>query len=295
MSPLLHAGFDHTYAVVNSLKGFEDLGRRGFSLAPRAVEHPGGVHCRFIYFPSTFNLTLGGSRATQYLEFVSIPAMSDYMKLEAAERAKLGLSPRKPDEITRPGLSLAATGLEARLPEISAKLGPFKPNFEHRNYAWKTVKERGPGWNYLKFGAPLLPFVETWVTEYEADPSREEYKNEPHSNTCSRILGCVWDTPAESLKTLETLGGATCGQGSLAFADGFTVWNGGPALNDLAQLKLCSGFKAMVLGCDSLAQFKSIAKPEIEVKWNGFEAAILQPSTEGWALVVIQNINGNPA
>ena len=60
------------------------------------------------------------------------------------------------------------------------------------------------------------------------------------------------------------------------------------SISALAPLASRGPFRAMVLGCSSLATFKRLASPDQVVQWNGQQAAVLTPYPSGWAIVVIQ-------
>lgn len=285
--------FDHAYTVVADLQPYVDLARRGFAVPSGQREHPGGVSVRYLPFSTTANQRFG--RFFQYLEFVKISDVGQFRAAENRGRQSKGLSLRSEERITAPGFSLIGRALKDRLPELQREFAAYKPEFEHVNYRWQTEHAAdAPGWSYLKFREDALPLGELWVTEYDPDPvevNRHRPVIEPSPNTCHQIAGCIWDFGADSgalLTRAQRLCGGELRGGELELRGGFTIWCGGAAASGLGLLWHRGPFRAMVLGCASLATFKRLASPDAVVKWNGQEAAVLTPFASGWAIVVIE-------
>ncbi len=194
-----------------------------------------------------------------------------------------------------PGFSLVTGSARQRLARLPPRFSAHRPAVDHVNYRWQT--ESAPdaaGWTYLKFREPVLPFCDFWYTEYEPDPqnpSRGHPSIEPCLNTCQELIGCVWDLrgPERDLvQRVRELTDGELGDDALVLNEQFTIWLDEQSLSPLQALAQQGPFRAMVLGCASLATFKRLASPELVVQWRGQETAILTPYATGWAIVVVE-------
>lgn len=288
------AAFDHAYTVVRDLLPYLELKSRGFTVPQEQREHPGSVTCTYLPFSCPANVSLG--RPYQYLEFVQIGDLRVYAETTNVPRSQAGLKERSEARLLAPGFSLVTNDVPRRLGRLQPQFAENRPAIDHVNYRWQTESEpHGPGWTYLKFREDVLPFCNFWFTEYEPDPlnpNRARPVIEPNPNTCHEILGCVWDLGWPERTLVEKLQRLTGGelQGEQLLLNGqFTIFFGHPSVSALATLASRGPFRAMVLGCTSLATFKRLASPDQIVQWNGQEAAILTPYPSGWAIVVIQS------
>ncbi len=154
--------FDHSYCLDKNHTFRSKLGKAGFFLKDRMVEHPGKMFCRFIAFPQT---SIAGY---QYLEFVHI--------------GKGG------SKETNPGFSLGALGSLEKFNSKLEKHG-LKTTFTHKNYAWKENSvDLLPGWNFVEFKSKSN--IYTWLTEYELIKGRpRRLKAKPHPNGAYKIVG----------------------------------------------------------------------------------------------------------
>ncbi len=285
--------FDHAYTVVADLSPYTELGSRGFAVPDGEREHPGGVSCRYLPFAAPANEPLG--RTFQYLEFVKLSDVAGYCAADNADREKKGLSLRSVARTAAPGFSLIAPALRQRLPSVQQELAAYRPEYQHVNYRWQTETEPdAPGWSYLKFKEDIVPSCELWFTEYDPDPV-EVNRHRPviakNPNTCSEIIGCIWDLGPADGPLLQRVQRLTFGErrgDELVLNQKFTIWSGPTVSATWAALAHRGPLAAMVLGCASLQTFKRLASPDQVVTWNGQEAALLTPFSSGWAIVVVE-------
>ncbi|TBR17987.1 hypothetical protein EPO15_15720 [bacterium] len=173
--------FNHCYTPDPGHRFHSRLGKLGFTLDPKTVEHPGKHSCRFIM------LTSRDRRLRLYLEFVSAP----------------------PRDSKRPGVSFSVKGsLETYFKALRGDR-LLRPHFKHRNYEWKTrgTKDHLPGWNFLSFKRQA-PFAQVWFTEYEDYPGRAKLQKSRrrlmrHANGALGIVALEFDADPAGRRYLE--------------------------------------------------------------------------------------------
>jgi hypothetical protein len=176
-----------------------------------------------------------------------------------------------------PGYSLRSTAsLEASLAANQTQWAALQPSLSHRNYDWtRGGDDRRAGWNFLHFGAPVVPGVEVWTTEYEASPGREKARLErlaqaAHRNGVKAIRGFVFDvgdegeseskSKSKSKSKLSLLMQSAWHDGVLTMHDGMQIFaeRERPEFAGRFASK-ASPFKAVILECASLAHFCEVS------------------------------------
>jgi hypothetical protein len=165
---MMKTRFDHSYTPDKNFKFRTKLGKAGFYLGDRMVEHPGKAFCKFIFFPAT------KKSGKQYIEFIHV--------------GKGGAGH------ARAGMSLGSLNpLEAFAQKLNTK--NLKALFQHKNYEWKkNSKDSLPGWNFVFFPKHKSKIF-TWLTEYEYSEKRKSLKGKDatHPNQVYKILALELD------------------------------------------------------------------------------------------------------
>lgn len=248
--------FNHCYTPDPGHRFHSRLGKLGFTLDPKTIEHPGDHACRFVMLSSR------DRRLRLYLEFVSAP----------------------PRDSKRPGLSFSVKGrLESYFKAMRADR-TLRPRFEHRNYEWKTrgTKKHLPGWNFLNFKRQA-PFAHVWFTEYESNPDRAKRLKSArrrlrHPNGALSIVGLEFDATTAGRRYLEAvlrrkLGPVTrlaCG------TDLFLR----PARR--------TAFRRVVIAARNLAAFRRKAKTAVPTTHEGRPALLIKNPAGFWDIAVVR-------
>ncbi|MBI2363178.1 MAG: hypothetical protein HYV15_07330 [Elusimicrobia bacterium] len=246
--------FNHCYTPDPGHRFHSSLGRRGFSLHPNTVEHPGQSRCRFIMFMAA------DGRTRVYLEFISKPG-------------------RKHEP---PGLSFAVRGSLKGYYLGLGKTSFLRPRFKHRNYAWKErgTKERLPGWNFLTFGRKC-PGIFIWFTESEPSPEMTKMLRKTrhlvrHANGVGPLVGIDFSVNAAGRRYFEGLLGRRLDK-PIVLPCGTEV-SFTPARR--------TAFRAVVLRARGFPRFLKEARPDrVEVR-DGLRTAVLTNPAGSWDMVV---------
>lgn len=244
--------FDHCYTVDREHRFLARLANAGFTLDPKATEHPGRHTCRFIPFAPVDGLS------RQFLEFISKPK----------------------DQSDKPGLSFAREGGPLHDHYAVIRRGSFlRPSFEHRNYEWKT-RGRAPrrlGWNFVHF-ARKIPAAEIWLTEYErADGRASACEERPrHANGCLGIVGLHFEASAAGRRYFEAVLARPI-QDRALLPHGVEL-----TFEDSSATR----FRYVVVRSRSLSRFRRVARPDALGAHRGRKAAFLR-NPHGWDVCVV--------
>lgn len=281
--------FDHSYITTEDSKIWENLGERGFTLNPKAVNHPGGFKCQFIIFKYS-------SERNQYLEFCSIVDRKAFDKenndIHGYERER---------KVYGTGLSLNADyGLETVYRSLKSEFEFKGIEFIHKNYDWeKDSVSRLPGWNFINFNEQeLIPGQFLWITEYEkkTKTTGKKQANDKlaiHDNGASHIQGMIfygdYRTDTRDLAKLLSKPNAS----PFLLDDGFKILNytskANPELKSLFFEKKHI-FAAMIIKVKSLKEFNKIAKPEKQdVMIQGKKASWIPLGEWHWDLLFMED------
>ncbi|HLL19871.1 MAG TPA: hypothetical protein VK439_13905, partial [Rubrivivax sp.] len=200
-----------------------------------------------------------------------------------------------------PGYSLRSTApLEASLAANQPQWAALQPSLSHRNYDWtRGGDDRRAGWNLLHFGAPVVPGVEVWTTEYEASPGREKARLDrlaqaAHRNGVKAIRGFVFDVDdvgddgnSKSKSKLSLLMQSAWHDGVLTMHDGMQIFAERERPEFAARFaSKASPFKAVILECASLAHFCEVSglapiegQPMVQIE---------SPEPESWDILVVE-------
>ena len=148
----------------------------GFRIRPQISRYMGAQMCRFIDFEKGPALELiEVEDEMEYLDFVP-EGMEPYC----------------------PGISFALPeGSEKSVEDFGRELRHLQPYALHVNYDG-SADRRGPGWNYLNSGVPIVRHTFIWLTEYEEPRPRREHETD-HPNTVQGISGLAFDLEVGSL------------------------------------------------------------------------------------------------
>ncbi len=286
----LSVSLDHTYRSIADATVYQNLIGRGFSVGEDAVNHPGRQTCQFFHFQK-------GENRSQYIEFCyTNPSLPKDMGDEAADS-------RDP----WPGLALSTTGpLKPYYEAIRGQLGPFKPEFHHKNYDWaKDHTSALPGWNNINFkeGSDPVKGVYLWFNEYEKRPRDKEPTQEAvekwkaqvrkwqqHANAAQSLLGVIWKLSDPGQRAnFEKVSSAKAKGSRSELADGTWVeWiDSSSELNPRFADKTYT-YLAVVLGVSSLKTFDEIAKPDDKFLLNGKPASRIRLAKDGWDIIAIE-------
>lgn len=171
--------FDHTYTEDHNHQFRKKLGKAGFALGDKLVEHPGKAFCMFLIMPPT-------KMGRQYLEFVHI----------GKGAKKDGVS----------GFSLATrSALKPFCRKLISKKVPAV--FGHKNYNWKENSvDHLPGWNFIHFPKHKSK-ISTWLTEYEMGRKALNYNHSKHPNQVYKIVGFEMTLSLADIKLYSQLFG----------------------------------------------------------------------------------------
>lgn len=248
--------FNHCYTPDPGHRFHTRLGRLGFTLDPKTVEHPGEHSCRFII------LTSRDRRSRLYLEFVSAP----------------------PHDSKHPGVSFSVKGsLESYFKAMRGDRF-LRPHFTHRNYEWKTrgTEEHLPGWNFLNFKR-RSPFAHVWFNEYETYPGRAKRRKAArhftkHSNGALGIVALEFDANAAGRRYLEAA--------LRRKLDGTTRLACGTDL--MLRPARRTAFRRVVIEARSLAAFRRRVKSAVPTEHGGRPALLLKNPAGFWDIVVVR-------
>ena len=241
--------FDHCYTPDDNHRFLARLRRAGFTLAAKAVEHPGGTRCRFLPFAAPRRA------ARQYLEFVS-----------------------KPVRFSKPGLSFGCPGGAKKLFKTMRSNRFLRPAFEHRDYDWKTSgqRERQPGWNFIRLRRKFSA-AEIWLTEYErAAGKAAPWKPPLHANGCLGIVALHFEVNASGRRYFEALLGKVKGR--------ITLDCGTDLVLERAQR---NRFRSVILKSSNFEAFCRRARPEEIIVYDDRPAARFKNPAGSWDLLVV--------
>ncbi|MFZ5916049.1 MAG: hypothetical protein ACOYZ7_03885 [Chloroflexota bacterium] len=156
----------------------------GFRIRPQVSRYMGSQICRFIDFN-------GGP----CLEVIEVEDHQEYLDF-----VPQGMIPYCP------GISLTLPeGSGKTIRDFEQEFRRLRPYLLHVNYDG-SLAPRGPGWNYLNFGVPVVTDTFIWLTELEAPRPVREYDT-AHPNTVKGVVGLVFDLEVESLNRFSHLVG----------------------------------------------------------------------------------------
>lgn len=276
-------GFDHCYQKIRHADDYFNLGKRGFTVEERTVEHPGKQFCRFIRFNKPASPC--GGKEFHYLEFAEIPDL-DALKATYDQ-------PVTDRQALEPGFSLSCNENLKQLFEFVRKQMPaYEPKFEHKNYAWKEDDVSIlPGWNFLMFERNLTPDIYIWCTEYEPRPEMTPVTKFTHANSVDCFLGFAWNLPLTQLTQFRQLTHAKDDAGVLQLDDGLRIYSkdaeGVPG--HIWDEKKDHPFSAVILACKDWAAFMAVGQPDVTFKWNDRHAGLIRMPAGGWNIVVVES------
>ena len=273
--------FDHSYCMNISEEAYKKFGKMGFEINLKHVqEHPGSNFCRFIKFKNG------------YLEFIEIKNLKEYEDLCLKE--KIGK-----DDYYLPGLSLAADkDLEKVFKENKERFKCFDIEFSHQNYDWeKDIAEHLPGWNFLDFNKKFIPAINLFIIEYESNPDEKNEiinKQTIHKNSCTNIVGMYLIVSSdEETIPFSSLTGSSNENSRIVLDSEFIVYVDSQEVHsfetfDLYKNSKTSSFKALILECSNLEQFKRESGINEEIQFDGRKACRIIQNKDSWDLIVVE-------
>ncbi len=258
---------DHFYFHDQDHKFRESLLQKGYFNYEPVTRHPGGLTCKFLAFE---NPARGIS--SPYLEFLHIDPSS-------TEKYDVGLS----------------LGSKTNLDEIfknNEAIKKKKATFFHKNYEWeKYPNERKTGWNFIMFEEnPPIKDLYFWVSEYEVDPSVPPRVKPDiiHANSTRGIVGCVLLLDEAEIASLGEIMGVYYANNKFTLASGYEI----QVLSRDSEFFKDNKYNlpAILLECESLETYISVAKPDEVREFNGIKYAVIKNQSIGWDLYTKEKI-----
>ena len=234
----------------------------GFRIRPQGSTYMGSQICRFIDFE-------GGP----CLELIEVEDDKEYLDF-----VPKGMIPYCP------GISLILSeGSKTTISDFEREFQRLCPYALHVNYDGNT-DPRGPGWNYLNFGIPVVTDTFIWLTELDAPRPVRDYDTD-HPNAVKGIEGLVFDLEVESLKGLSQLVREDIMGGVLRIG-GLQVWSK-RAVDDFPDLHdKVFPLVAIILKAESLDYFAAPVGGAREASFMSRPAIHVETSKLSWDLLI---------
>jgi hypothetical protein len=183
-----------------------------------------------------------------------------------------------------PGISLILPqDSKMAIGDLAEKFRPLRPYTLHVNYDG-SADSRGPGWNYLNFGLPVVRDTFIWLTELESPRPHRDECDYPHPNTVVGVAGLVFDLDVDSLTGLSQL--VEPASGALRLG-GLPVWSKS-AIDDFPLLPpKVFPLIAIVLKAKNLDYFAAVATEVKEVSFRSRPAVHIETNKLSWDLLII--------
>lgn len=241
---------------------FSRLEALGFRRRSQVSRYMGSQLCYFIDFKEAPSLELiEVEEDKEYLNFIP-PGMIPYC----------------------PGISLTLTsGSKLSLNDFEREFQQLRPYALHVNYDG-SLAPRGPGWNYLNFGGPVVMNTFIWLTEFDEPRPVRRYEMD-HPNTVIGVEGLVFDLEIENLKGFSQLIGKNI-EGERLKIDRLQAWSK-HALNNLPHLHdKVFPLVMVILKAQQLDYFAALPDGAKEVSFMSRPAIHIETNKLSWDLLI---------